>query len=142
MRKLLVLLMFAGAGFAASYLLFEVATASAAQPRSAVRISNGHKPPVVLTGGGASKAAVTTTTGAIVVPASSPSAAMVGAPQVSYTTAIEYLPHGRTPQELPPGVLASSNQIQRMSDRRFRFSFFNNSVIPNTATIRPVSVTP
>lgn len=141
MRKLIVLMLFAGAGFAASYFLFEVATASAAQPRGAIRISNGHKPPVVLTGG-ATKAAVTTTTGAIVVPASSPSALAVGAPQVSYTTAIEYLPHGRTPQELPPGVIASSAQIQRFSDRRFRFSFFNNSVIPNTATIRPVSVTP
>lgn len=159
MRKLIFALIWGAAAFGVCVGLFEVASAGAAQPakvstpaqpaaqRSAVRFSTTSSVPVVVTTstpaarvpGVAPAVAKVTASGAVVVPMGTPSALDRGSPQVSSLPAIVYLPHGRMPQNLPPGVIAQSAQIQRFSDRRFRFSFLNNSVIPNQSIPRPIT---
>lgn len=115
------------------------AKADAAVPKSTMRSSLQSSAPMVLTTSTGSKNAPT---GQMIrVPASTPQADEAGRAQVSSLPRIQYeLP--RSEQPLPPGVIARSNQIQRMADRLngqpFSFSFYNNSVIPNTATPRPV----
>ncbi len=148
MRKLFFALIWGAAVFGVCVGLFEVASAGAAQPpagsappapRSAVRFSTASSVPVVLTHASApAKPARVTPSGAVVIPMGTPSALDRGTAQVSSLPAIVYLPHGRMPQNLPPGVIAQSSQIQRFSDRRFRFSFLNNSVIPNQSIPRPI----
>ncbi len=141
MRKaVMFLLTVGGMGFGAGYLLFNTASAEAGEPRSAIRFSTGNRAPAVITSTTAT--ARVNATGAIVVPAGAPTAFARGDAQVSYLPNIEYAPHGRTPQVLPPGVIAQSDQLRRFRDRRFNFTFLNNSVIPNQSIVRPVQVVP